>query len=266
MSRIAKPAKRNRAAYEEDRRFVSALARGLDVLRCFSASREWLPNKEIARLTGLPKTTISRLTFTLTALGYLRYSSERELYALDLPVLGLGHRALAHFEVGRIAAPFMQELADRAMAAVSLGVRHSEVVIYVAHCRSSAPLTVGLDIGARLPLATSIIGRAILCGMAEDARQAALAALGAEHKHDLGQIKNARAEFSRYGFVMSDEKDDVGVVAVPLQIDGSRDLLGLNCGGPAASLTRDRLLREIGPQLRDTAERIKAAVRSRLDI
>jgi DNA-binding IclR family transcriptional regulator len=266
MSRHARPAKPGRAAYEGDRRFVSALARGLDVMRCFSASREWLPNKDIARLTGLPKTTVSRLTFTLTALGYLRYSPERELYALDLPVLGLGHRVLAHFEIGRIAEPFMQELADAAMAAVSLGVRHGDVVIYVAHRRSSAPLTIGLDVGARLPLATSVIGRAILSGMTQEARVAALAACGAGQQQDRGPIDIAGDELSRHGFVMSAKNDDVGVVAMPLRIDGSRNLFGLNCGGPAGLFTRDRLLRELGPALRETAGKIEAAVRSRLDI
>ena len=56
-----------------DRQFVVALSRGLDVLRCFRASDPMLGNQEIAARTGLPKPTVSRLTHTLTRLGYLIY-------------------------------------------------------------------------------------------------------------------------------------------------------------------------------------------------
>ena len=56
----------------EDRRFVTALARGLTLLRCFSPSDRWLAHQELARRAGLPQATVSRLTYTLTSLGYLR--------------------------------------------------------------------------------------------------------------------------------------------------------------------------------------------------
>ena len=58
----------------KDRQFVVALARGLELLRAFSFDDSFLGNQEIAARTGLPKPTISRLTHTLTKLGYLNYS------------------------------------------------------------------------------------------------------------------------------------------------------------------------------------------------
>jgi DNA-binding IclR family transcriptional regulator len=54
-----------------DRSFVVALSRGLDVLRAFHPSDGLLGNQEIAARTNLPKPTVSRLTYTLTKLGYL---------------------------------------------------------------------------------------------------------------------------------------------------------------------------------------------------
>ena len=50
-----------------DRRFVSALARGMAILRCFSAANAGGPTVR----RRLPRPTISRLTYTLTRLGYL---------------------------------------------------------------------------------------------------------------------------------------------------------------------------------------------------
>ena len=77
MKRVVLPPVRSRAA-QQDRRFVTALARGLDILRCFSRKDRELGNAEIAKRTKLAKPTVSRLTFTLTQLGYLTYSPETE--------------------------------------------------------------------------------------------------------------------------------------------------------------------------------------------
>ena len=46
-------------------RFVTALARGLDVLACFHVDEKWLTNAEIASRTGLPKPTVVRMAYTL---------------------------------------------------------------------------------------------------------------------------------------------------------------------------------------------------------
>ena len=62
----------------KDRKFVEALSRGLDVLRAFSQGSVVMGNQDIARITGLPKPTVSRMTYTLTKLGYLSYSTKLE--------------------------------------------------------------------------------------------------------------------------------------------------------------------------------------------
>ena len=83
----------------KDRRFVTALARGLDVLRAFRPGDAQLANREIAARTNLPRPTVSRLTHTLTQLGYLVHESETERYRLGSAVLSLGiavHTTLSH--------------------------------------------------------------------------------------------------------------------------------------------------------------------------
>ncbi|WP_245999350.1 helix-turn-helix domain-containing protein [Paracoccus methylarcula] len=62
---------------EGDRNFVTAIARGFEVLRCFRLDETTLTNQEIAGRTGLPKPTVSRLTYTLCKLGYLVQSDAK---------------------------------------------------------------------------------------------------------------------------------------------------------------------------------------------
>ena len=151
----------------DDPRFVTALARGLELLRCFGPHDGWLAHQEITRRTQLPKATVSRLAFTLVRLGYLEHRADVGQYALTPRVLSLGFSALSSYDIGRTARPFMQALAEHAQAAVSLGIRHDLSMVYVAHCRGAARLTLGLDVGARLPIAVTVIGRALLCAVSK---------------------------------------------------------------------------------------------------
>jgi DNA-binding IclR family transcriptional regulator len=126
-------------AAADDRRFITALARGLDVLRCFRPQDRWLAHQEIARRTGLPASTVSRLTFTLAALGYLKHREASGEYALAPAVLALGFSMLSHFDIGRIARPFMQAVADHAQAAVDRkSTRLNSSHRYISRMPSSA--------------------------------------------------------------------------------------------------------------------------------
>jgi DNA-binding IclR family transcriptional regulator len=119
----------------KDRKFVEALARGLEVLRAFTHGSVVLGNQDIARLTGLPKPTISRLTYTLTRLGYLSYSPQLEKYQLDSGVLALGYAYVSNLRVRQLAKPYMDDFARRTHTTVGLTCRDRLSMIYVENCR-----------------------------------------------------------------------------------------------------------------------------------
>src|SRR6267142_1311194 len=70
-----------------DRHFVTALARGLEVLASFRHGDRMLGNQELSKRCGLAKSTVSRLTHTLTSLGYLIYVEESAKYSLGTATL-----------------------------------------------------------------------------------------------------------------------------------------------------------------------------------
>lgn len=253
-----------------DRRFVTALARGLEVLRCFKPSDRWLPHLELTRRTGLPQATVSRLTFTLTALGYLRHRGPRGEYALAPGVLALGFSMLSNFDIARIARPHMQALADLAQAAVSLGVRRQLSMVYVAHCRSSAPLTLGLDVGTQLPLTTTAMGRALFVALRPEEQQRLLEQLQAEALRRAGTpwatqadgLERARQQQREHGFVTSQTEWEVNISAAGVAVDlgDGREPLALTVGGTAARLHEHYLMETAGPALVRTASAIREAV------
>lgn len=124
----------------DERKFVVALARGLDLLRAFRPGETMLGNRDFAERTGLPKATVNRLAYTLTVLGYLRYDETLGKYALDAGVLSLGYALLSGSGTIDLARPHMQALAREIGAAVSLGCRDGLDMIYLETIR-----------GARMP-------------------------------------------------------------------------------------------------------------------
>lgn len=252
----------------QDRRFVTALARGLTVLHCFRPSDRWLPHQELARRTGLPPATVSRLTFTLTALGYLRHRAQTGEYALSPAVLALGFSALSQFDLARTARPLMADLADHTQAAVSLGVRHGTSMVYVAHCRSAARLILGLDVGTRLPLAETAMGRAWWVAATPDLRERVGRLLQVENPPSWPQrqrmLQAAEAEHAERGYVASEGEweRDISAVGVGLDLGDGREPLTLTVGGASARLQGALLHRDFAPALVRCGHAVVALVQS----
>ncbi len=252
-----------------DRKFVTALARGLEILRVFSGSEEFLGNQEIAARTGLPKPTVSRLTYTLTRLGYLEHSERMSKYRRAPGVLALGYSVLSGMGIRRVARPFMQELAEYANASVSLGSRHRLEVVYLENVRPSRVMAVPLDVGSWIPIATTAMGRAILAAMPESER---LALLDAIAKDDPAawpvrkkEIERALLEFEARGFTTSlgEWQAVVHAVGVPLRLPDSANILAFNCGAPVFLLDHDKLIGDVGPRLVALVRQVEAALRGR---
>ena len=103
----------------KDRLFVEALARGLRVLSAFRPGESALSNQVLAQRTGLPKSTVSRLTYTLTKLGYLSQDADSGFYRLGLAVLALGSAVLGSYDIRRVASPLMREFALKNSTGIS---------------------------------------------------------------------------------------------------------------------------------------------------
>jgi DNA-binding IclR family transcriptional regulator len=248
-----------------DRQFVTALARGLELLRCFGPGDRWLGNQELARRTGLPKPTVSRLAHTLTRLGYLRHSRAQEQYALGTAVLSLGYSLLADLDVRGVARPLMQALAEHAGVSVNLGVRDRLSMIYLDTYRSASTFAVQLESGSRIPLATTSMGRAYLCGLPEAERRTLLEQLRQEAGTGWPGVKRgidrALRDHQRHGlcFSLGDWRKEVHAVAAPL-VTADGEVLVFSASGPAFQVGREKLEQEIGPRLKNLVDNVRSAL------
>lgn len=249
-----------------DRHFVTALSRGLEVLGCFRSGDRVLGNIEIAKRCGLPKSTVSRLTYTLTRIGYLHYDEDSGKYRLGTATLALGSKMLARLDVRQLARPLMQDLADFSGAAVSLGTRDRLSMIYVEHCRSQSAITISLDVGSRIQLATTAMGRAYLAATSDGERHELM-----DRIRELDEIawpkirdgiEEGRAQYGELGCCCSfgDWQKDVNAIAVAFRPGPGLPPMSINCGGPAFTLSSEFLLNEARPRLIELVHRIEESL------
>jgi DNA-binding IclR family transcriptional regulator len=238
-----------------DRQFVTALARGLEVLRAFEPQDGPLGNQELAERTRLPKPTVSRITHTLTKLGYLEYVPRLSKYRIGLGVLALGHACIGGAALRSAARPHMQRLAAYADATVALGGRDRLSMIYLEVCRGAHTAAFSLEAGARVPIHRSAMGYAYLWALPVAERELLLKAIckrsGGEWPTVKKQLDAAFKALERTGFCVAEGiyERSINGVGAALVLQNGTEVHALSCSGPAFQLAVRHLQDEIGPRL-----------------
>jgi DNA-binding IclR family transcriptional regulator len=241
---------------------VTALARGLTVLRRIAAADAPLSNRELTELTGIPKPTVSRITATLVSAGFLFRLPDSERFVLTSSVLELSNGFLRNFDIRARSRPFLIELAERTSLSVHLAVRDRlDMVVIDAIKPRSAVLVSRLEVGSRMDLSRTAVGRAYLAALSEADRQSLLtglqAAAGDEWGHISSRLDAALQETAAQGFAIATGEWYEGLNAIAAGFIGpSGERYAVNCGGSAHQCPRDWLVSRAAPALLETIEKI----------
>jgi DNA-binding IclR family transcriptional regulator len=267
----ATPPHRRSAVYAEtleDKQFATTLARGLEILRCFTPQTPVLGNKDLAQGTGLPKATVSRFTYTLTRLGYLRPSSNENKYQLGSAVLSLSYPLLATMFIRQFARQPMNELANEVGGSVAMGIRDRLNIVYVeasrSHAISAPPFT---EIGYAHPIAATSIGRAYLAACDAKGREAIINEIRVKTPEVWARyrprIQSSMKDFLRLGFCTSVDFFRPGIygVGVPLRRPVDGEIIVFNCAVYADRVSREQLESYVGPRLVALSRSVENALR-----
>jgi len=248
---------------------VSALDRGLSLLQCFSAEQRLLGPTELSRMTGIPRPSVTRLAATLVAHRWLQPEPGGERYMLGAGVVSLAQVFLAGLDVRAAARGPMQALAERTGGSVYLAVRDGLEMVLVEACRArSTMLTARLDVGSRVPLPNSALGRAYLGALDAATRTQLLDSLrlarGSDWQSLETGLQRALAEHARTGLCLSAGEFHREINSVSVALVGPRgEVMAFNCGGPAFVFTEERLHQEVAPALIEMARAIAADIGGR---
>ena len=247
---------------KDDPQFVTALARGVEVLRCFTAQRPELGTTDIAQLTGLPQSTIWRLCHTLSLLGCLVPGRNPEKLRVGLGALRLGQASLTHSGLAEAAHSDMLELANRFGGSMSLAGRDRLHMVIVQRAEAPTILRLHFHVGSALAIERSALGWAYYAGSCAAERADIVRSVSAATSEPEAALRRrleaSVAEYERYGYVLNlrTYHAEVNAIGVPIVGAGGRRVMALNCGGASTVMTRKLLGGPVAEALKRLAEKL----------
>lgn len=256
-------------SFAEDRTeqpdFVTALARGLSVIRAFGPETPRMTLAEVARRVGLPRATVRRALITLETLGYAE--SDRSGFSLTPKILTLGQAYLSSSPLTVAAKPLVERLAEKLQETCWTGILDEGDVLLIVNSRTSRILTAGLSVGSRLPAYCSALGRVLLAALPDSELDSYLAALSPKQLTprtltDPAEIRQAILETRTSGYSLSDSEVELGLcsIAVPIVNGQGKTVAALNATAPSVRAQGKEMSEQFLPQLRKVADDLRLAL------
>ena len=243
--------------------FVEALARGLDVIRCFTNERPAMSLSQVATATDLARPTARRLLLTLQELGYV--SSNNGFYTLAPRVLELGMAFVSSLGLWDIAKPHLELLVTKTGESSSMTQLDGSDIVYVARVAVRKIITLRVEIGTRFPALQTSQGKVLLAALSDDEVQEVLAQpsrsdLPPFPPRDPDHVAKELAQVRARGWALADEELAPGIrsVAVPVRDGTGRVRAAMNVTVHAAETSVDTLVEDYLPSLLRTAADISS--------
>lgn len=251
---------------DDDRQFVTALARGLTILAAFEY-HEQLSHQQLCQLTMLPKATVTRLIYTLTTLNFLRTTTQGQ-YQLGSSAVRLSAQAWSRHDVVALAEPLLRQFAIEHEVSVNLATEIEGEMRYLACCRSPARLSINLQVGSAVPVADTAIGRAFFA-VSSPTKQAVIVAnlqnqlSGTAAEQAQLQLADAVPFYKNNGYTLSDGEFSSDILAIAVgvfDVTTGHYAYSLNASVPRANWDSEDYAAMIVPKLQALAERIGGGV------
>lgn len=232
---------------------MQSIDRAVAILETFTSEQPILGVAEIARLTGLTRSTTHRILASLARHELVIKVNERGRYALGPHVIRLASVLNASRDLLYLAKPIMTRLRDETGETVGFHVLHSDSRVIVDQVESLEPLRrTYTEIGEPLPLHQGAPGKVLLAFAPDQLRQQVLrGALEAATEHTIVDSKKLEKDLAEtikrsYALSYSERVRGIHTIAVPVFIQTGEVVATLSITGPSSRLSRRRLV-EIAP-------------------
>ena len=242
--------------------FVEALARGLEVIRSFDRIHVKQTISQISERTLLARPTVLRLLITLEDLGYVR--SQDNFYSLTPKVVDLGMAYVSSLGLYGAAKPHMENLSKEVDQSVSLAELDGSDIVYTGRVEVPKIISVGVTVGARLPSASTALGRILLAAVPDSELHDVLSTpslsmyiprtrFTAEHIRPRLQLVREQ------GWAESDEDLQYGVqaIAAPIRREDGQIVAAIGLGTHTSEVGKEIVRERYLPLLLETARSIE---------
>ena len=234
---------------------IQVVSRAFDVLRCFEGHEARLGNLEISNRCGLPRSTVSRLTHTLTRMGQLVYLPRDQKYRIGPSAVAMSTSMMKGLQLRNLIRLRLQDVADRLPGTVGFVVPDRFHLVYLEYARAANALGLYETTGSRIAMASTAAGHAYTAALAPEVGDAFLAEMEREVS-DGAKLLRPRIEDNRrflreHGYVVACGlwSPHINGLAVPLWSPQYQTFVVVTIGLLAAMFDEKRLHRDVAPQM-----------------
>ena len=241
--------------------YVQSFARGLEVIRSFSAQSPRQTLSEVAARTGLTRAGARRILLTLQTLGYVE--SDGKLFRLTARILDLGFAYLSSLPIWNLAEPLMETLAGQVRESCSAAVLDGTDIVYVMRVSTHKIMSISLGVGSRLPAYCTSMGRMLLSALPLDQMMAVLQASERSPRTrytvtDPDELAAKIAQVRKQGWSMVNQELEEGLVSMAAAITdrAGQTVAALNISGQANRTSAKVMQETMLPALLEAAQSI----------
>lgn len=234
---------------------VQSINRAFKLLETIAAAGGVCSLSRLAHESGLPLSSIHRLVRTLVELGYVRQESSRE-YALGPRLIRLGEASSN--VIGIWAKPHLARLADELGESANLGMLDGTEIVYIGQAPSKRSMRMFTEVGRRVLLHDTALGKAIMAEMDEEEARRLLSRAGMPRSTattitDPDTLVAQLAEIRDRKYAVDEGESEEGVRCVATAVPTDTSRLAISVTGPAGRMTEE-LLKQAVPLLQDACK------------
>ncbi|APW39069.1 IclR family transcriptional regulator [Rhodoferax koreense] len=216
--------------------YVQSFARGLEVIRSFSAQAPSQTLSEVADRAGLTRAGARRILLTLQTLGYV--VTDGRQFRLTPRILDLGFAYLSSMPIWNLAEPVMESLVEQVKESCSAAALDGTDIVYVMRVPTHKIMRISLGVGSRLPAYCTAMGRMLLADLPVDEvverlRRSEIRALTKHTITDTETLLARIAQARKQGWCLVNQELEEGLIALaaPLVNRAGRTVAALNISG-----------------------------------
>jgi DNA-binding IclR family transcriptional regulator len=216
---------------------------------------------QVAKLSGLPVSTVHRFLVNLESAGYLNCSGTG-IFQLGIACFSLGQAARGQLDIRRLSLPYLQELNIQTRETIHLTVRFGLSAVYVEKLDSPEPLRIFSRIGAAVPLHCTGVGKAILAYMPQDEFAKILPQIEFKRltANSIGNSQELETQLQKvrrngHAFDLEENETHIRCVAAPIWDHTGAVNASLSITGPAVRMSHSRL-RQLAPLVQEAGWKI----------
>src|SRR5215467_7459375 len=247
---------------------IQVVSRAFDVLRCFEGHEARLGNLEISNRCGLPRSTVSRLTHTLTRMGQLVYLPRDQKYRIGPSAVAMSTAMMKGLQLRNLIRLRLQDLAEQLPGTVGFVIPDRFHLVYLEYARAANALGLHESTGSRIAMASTAAGSAYTAALDREVGNALVGEMEREIPEAARLLKpriEANRQFLReHGYVVACGlwSPHINGLAVPIWSPQYQTFVVITIGLLSTMYDEQRLHAEVAPLMVELGRSLGSLVES----